>query len=96
MKIYLHFRQSSERPKNAVFAASPGNTCCQAEEKIFPGQGTNADPPTSIGGEREGKIRMRKFFTETVYSRKPENGKDDVVNHIVCLRNHNDTLPEPG
>ena len=39
-EISLHFRKYSEHPENADFAASPGNTCCSAEEKIFPGQGT--------------------------------------------------------
>ena len=64
-------------------------------KKFSLGREQMRSPQPLLWGEREEKIRMRNIFTETVYSRKPENGKDDVVNHIVCLRNHNDTLPEP-
>jgi len=41
-EISLHFERRAKGPKNTVFATSPGNTCCSAEEKIFPGQGTNS------------------------------------------------------
>ena len=63
------------RSRTAVFAASPGNTCYSAEEKIFPGQGTNADPPAPFRGEKgEEKIVSEKTLQCLESSKWPSFG----------------------